>query len=69
MNAETAARVELAAQLENELESSLILLCGWDYRPDCDITIADAMKNYLIENFTIEQTGAFLNYAGQKLEW
>jgi NAD(P)-dependent dehydrogenase (short-subunit alcohol dehydrogenase family) len=23
----------------------------------------------VIENFKIEQTGAFLNYAGQKLEW
>ena len=54
LNVETAARVDLAAQLENEKESALILMCGWNYRPDCAITIADAMKNYLIENHTID---------------
>lgn len=54
LNAETSARVDLAAQLENEKESALILLCGWNYRPDCAITIADAMKKYLIENHTID---------------
>ena len=48
LNAETAARVELAAEIENNQESSLILLCGWPYRPDSDIAIADAMRDYLL---------------------
>ena len=48
LNAETAARVDLAAQIENNQESNLILLCGWPYRPDSDIAIADAMRAYLL---------------------
>ena len=48
LNAETAARVELAAEIENNQESNLILLCGWPYRPDSDIAIADAMRDYLL---------------------
>lgn len=48
LNAETAARVDLAAQIENNQESNLILLCGWPYRPDSDIAIADAMKAHLL---------------------
>ena len=47
LNDETIARINLAAQLESSQESHLILLCGWDYRPDCDIAIADAMREYL----------------------
>ena len=47
LNDETIARINLAAQLESSQESHLILLCGWDYRSDCDIAIADAMREYL----------------------
>jgi hypothetical protein len=47
LNDETIARINLAARLESSQESHLILLCGWDYRPDCDIAIADAMREYL----------------------
>jgi hypothetical protein len=47
LNDETIARITLAAQLESIQKSHLILLCGWNYRPDCDIAIADAMKEYL----------------------
>jgi hypothetical protein len=48
LNAETAARVDLAAQIEKNEGSNLILLCGWPYRSDCDIAIADAMRCYLL---------------------
>ncbi len=47
LNDETIARINLAAQLESGQESHLIMLCGWDYRADCDIAIADAMREYL----------------------
>ena len=46
-NAETVARIDLAAALENKSQSSLILLCGWAYRSDSQINIADAMLTYL----------------------
>ncbi len=48
LNAETAARIDLAAQSERHQESTLIMLCGWPYRSDCEIAIADAMREYLI---------------------
>ena len=48
LNAETAARVDLAAEIENSQESNLILLCGWPYRTDSHIAIADAMRTYLL---------------------
>jgi uncharacterized SAM-binding protein YcdF (DUF218 family) len=48
LNAETAARVDLAAQIERNEGSTLILLCGWPYRSDSDIAIADAMREYLL---------------------
>jgi hypothetical protein len=48
LNAETAARVDLAAQIEKNEGSTLILLCGWPYRSDSNIAIADAMRVYLL---------------------
>lgn len=41
---ETSARVALAFQIDDELVSSAVILCGWDYRADSDITIAEAMR-------------------------
>mgnify|MGYP006291507095 CR=1 FL=1 len=51
LNAETAARVDLAAQIEKSERSNLILLCGWPYRSDSDIAIADAMRGYLLSKY------------------
>lgn len=51
LNAETAARVDLAAQIEKTHASTLILLCGWPYRSDSDIAIADAMRGYLLAKY------------------
>lgn len=50
-NAETKARIDLAAKLDSELQSDVILLCGWAYRPDCPLTIADAMKAHILTQF------------------
>ena len=48
LNPESAARVDLAIKNEKTRESDYILLCGWPYRLDCTIAIADAMKEYLL---------------------
>lgn len=48
LNDETIARINLTSRLEEDRESRIILLCGWDYRPDCDVAIADAMRAYLL---------------------
>lgn len=51
LNAETAARVDLAAQIEKNEASALIILCGWPYRTDSDVAIADAMRGYLLAKY------------------
>jgi len=48
LNAETKARCDLAAKLDSKLQSDIILLCGWAYRADCSLAIADAMKAYIL---------------------
>jgi uncharacterized SAM-binding protein YcdF (DUF218 family) len=53
LNAETRARVERAAQAVEEGVAPLLVLCGWAYRHDSDICIADAMKRYAIEELEI----------------
>ena len=47
LNDETSRRVACAAKIDDEITSQAIILCGWAYRADSDITIADAMKKYL----------------------
>jgi len=51
LNAETKARIDLAASIDSELPWDVILLCGWEYRPDCSMAIADAMKAYILAQF------------------
>ena len=48
LNSESIARIDLAADFERFQESELVVLCGWAYRSDSDIAIADAMKRYLL---------------------
>ena len=48
-NHETKARIDLAINLDSKLPSDVILLCGWAYRPDCSLAIANAMKAYILE--------------------
>jgi uncharacterized SAM-binding protein YcdF (DUF218 family) len=50
LNDETAARLELAVQLEAHSPSAMIVLCGWAYRSDTSLTIADAMRAYMNAN-------------------
>ena len=47
INDETSRRVARAAQISEEIMPRAIILCGWAYRSDSNITIADAMKNRL----------------------
>ena len=48
LNRETKARIDLAVQLEGSQQFDVMLVCGWDYRPDCKIAIADSMRQYLL---------------------
>ena len=47
INEETVSRVDLAIELDLQQPADKIILCGWPYRPDCDVSIAEAMKDYI----------------------
>ena len=47
LNDETSRRVACAAKINEKITSQAIILCGWAYRADSDIAIADAMKKHL----------------------
>ena len=49
LNFESKARAQKAVDILKEQEISKIVTCGWAYRNDSDIRIADAIKDY-IEN-------------------
>jgi len=46
LNGETLARLSKARDLMNTCGAALIVPCGWAYRDDSDICIADAMANH-----------------------
>ena len=54
LDEESKARVNRLIEVTNKEESPMIFFCGWDYREDSDLTIAEAMKNYFIENSSIK---------------
>ena len=47
LNDETVARLNLASDIANNHKTELTILCGWAYRSDCDLSLAEAMKRHL----------------------
>jgi uncharacterized SAM-binding protein YcdF (DUF218 family) len=47
LNKESTLRADLAAKLTYELRVPYLVTCGWAYRGDSSILIADAFKSYL----------------------
>lgn len=47
LNKESAARADLAADITAKFNIPYIVTCGWAYRSDSVIVIADAFKDYL----------------------
>ncbi|MSP50252.1 MAG: YdcF family protein [Alphaproteobacteria bacterium] len=48
LNKESTLRANLAAKLVEELKIPYVVTCGWAYRNDTRIKIADAFKAYLV---------------------
>ena len=70
-----ASAMSLSIDWKDKNIAVLMMHPGW-VRTDmgtskAKLSIEESVTGMLnvIENFSIEQTGAFLNYAGQKLEW
>ena len=53
LNAESICRAKLAVTILNEGCVPNIVTTGWDYRPDSDIKIAEAFKDYLVSSLGV----------------
>ena len=53
LNDESSARMDVAIQAFSNKEAKLIVTCGWPYREDSQIPIAEAMKSYAVLNGNI----------------
>lgn len=49
LNNESSSRMNLAIEAFHENQAPYIVTCGWAYRTDSPVTIADAMRNYAIK--------------------
>lgn len=47
LNSESRGRADLAAQYAKNLPEARLMTCGWDYREDSSVCIADAFALYL----------------------
>ena len=55
LNDESSARMDVAIQAFQNQEANLIVTCGWPYREDSDLPIADAMKSFAILNGNVPE--------------
>ena len=53
LNSESKARANKAVEILNKREISHIVTCGWAYRNDSDIKIADAFKSYIVNSLGV----------------
>jgi uncharacterized SAM-binding protein YcdF (DUF218 family) len=53
LNKESSDRLDLAIEIFRNNKYSFMVTCGWDYRDDSNIAIADAMRSYVINNSDI----------------
>jgi uncharacterized SAM-binding protein YcdF (DUF218 family) len=49
LNDETSARVDAGIEVVESGQAPLLVTCGWAYRDDSDICIADAMHRYAVD--------------------
>ena len=61
LNPETASRVRLGCALFMEQGADRIMFIGWDYRPDSDIAICDAMNRFRQTQSPIADDAVLLN--------
>lgn len=55
LNSESKKRAAKAFEIFKKNQAARIITCGWAYRNDCEITIAEAMKRYLISSYSIRE--------------
>jgi uncharacterized SAM-binding protein YcdF (DUF218 family) len=59
LNTETAERLSTAVEIYKAGRAPFVVTCGWNYRPDSQICIADAMVHHGVQKLGVPAT-AFL---------
>lgn len=54
LNSESKVRAEKAVQIFNDTDIPHLVTCGWAYRKDSNIRIADAFKAYMVEKLGVD---------------
>jgi uncharacterized SAM-binding protein YcdF (DUF218 family) len=65
LNDETRARVDVAIDTLEAGRAPLLVMCGWDYRDDSDIRIADAMRRYAVEHRSVDASRVITEIASR----
>ncbi|MGF6569909.1 vancomycin permeability regulator SanA [Paraburkholderia sp. GAS333] len=65
LNDETRARIDVAIEAIETGQAPLLVMCGWDYRDDSDICIADAMRSYAIEHRNVDASRVIVEIASR----
>lgn len=53
LNNESKARAVMAVKIFNEKSAKCLVTCGWAYRDDTNIKIADAFKSFIVDELGI----------------
>ena len=56
LNKVSCSRLDLAIDIFRKNKYSFIITCGWDYRDDSNIALADAMKSYIVKVIGVKTT-------------
>ncbi len=62
LNSESCLRADKAAEIFRSSKKSKIITCGWSYRKDCNIKIADSMSNYLHQKHNVPEENLIRDY-------
>lgn len=62
LNEESRERVRTAVQALKARATSMLVTCGWAYRGDSDLCIADAMADYAVEEFGVDKDRVLRDY-------
>jgi uncharacterized SAM-binding protein YcdF (DUF218 family) len=65
LNDETRARIDVAIEAIEIGQAPLLVMCGWDYRDDSDICIADAMRRYAVEQCSVDASRVITEIASR----
>jgi uncharacterized SAM-binding protein YcdF (DUF218 family) len=53
LNDESAARAAKAVELFDAHDASILVTCGWPYRKDCSLPIAQAFRDHILARYAV----------------